>query len=149
MLFSLNLYLTGGSTYVATNIKFCWVSSYHLNMTVLFCTHLLPTYQGSATVGVKSRTHAVLVALKRSTSELSSYQKKIYPVDDHVGVSIAGLTADGRLLWSVGKGGIVRGKRDSIILLLLPLPPPLPSFPLPSPLPFPPLLSSHPPQASS
>ena len=40
----------------------------------------------------------VLVALKRSTSELSSYQKKIYPVDDHVGISIAGLTADGRLL---------------------------------------------------
>lgn len=54
--------------------------------------------QGSATVGLKSKTHVVLVALKRSTSELSSYQKKIYPVDDHVGVSIAGLTADGRML---------------------------------------------------
>ena len=40
----------------------------------------------------------MLVALKRSTSELSSYQKKIFPVDDHVGASIAGLTADGRLL---------------------------------------------------
>ncbi|XP_003387223.1 PREDICTED: proteasome subunit alpha type-1-like [Amphimedon queenslandica] len=54
--------------------------------------------QGSATVGLKSKTHVILVALKRSTSDLSSYQKKIYPVDDHVGVSIAGLTADGRLL---------------------------------------------------
>ena len=40
----------------------------------------------------------VLVALKRSSSELSSYQKKILPVDDHVGVAIAGLTSDGRML---------------------------------------------------
>jgi 20S proteasome subunit alpha 6 len=54
--------------------------------------------QGSVTVGIKSKTHVILVALKRSTSELSSYQKKIFPVDDHVAVSIAGLTADGRLL---------------------------------------------------
>lgn len=54
--------------------------------------------QGSATVGIKSKTHVVLVALKRSTSELSSYQKKIFPIDDHVAVSIAGLTSDGRML---------------------------------------------------
>lgn len=54
--------------------------------------------QGSATLGLKSRTHVVLVALKRSSSELSSHQKKIFPVDDHVGASIAGLTADGRIL---------------------------------------------------
>ena len=54
--------------------------------------------QGSATVGVKSKMHVVLVALKRSTSELSSYQKKIFPIDDHVAVSIAGLTSDGRML---------------------------------------------------
>ena len=45
----------------------------------------------------------VLVALKRSSSELSSYQKKILPVDDHVGVAIAGLTSDGRMLrWVCG-----------------------------------------------
>ena len=54
--------------------------------------------QGSATVGIKSKSHVVLVALKRSTSELSSYQKKIFPIDDHVAVSIAGLTSDGRML---------------------------------------------------
>ena len=55
-------------------------------------------FQGSATVGIKSKTHVVLVALKRSSSELSSYQKKIFPIDDHVAVSIAGLTSDGRML---------------------------------------------------
>ncbi|PWA24559.1 hypothetical protein CCH79_00011807 [Gambusia affinis] len=54
--------------------------------------------QGSATVGLKSRTHAVLVALKRAQSELAAHQKKILHVDSHIGISIAGLTADARLL---------------------------------------------------
>merc|ERR1711910_216226 len=54
--------------------------------------------QGSATVGLKSKDYAVLIALKRSSSELSSYQKKIIEVDEHVATSIAGLTSDGRLL---------------------------------------------------
>ena len=52
--------------------------------------------QGSATVGVKSKNHAVLVALKRASSELSAYQKKIMNLDDHMGMSIAGLTADAK-----------------------------------------------------
>merc|ERR1711992_336922 len=54
--------------------------------------------QGSATVGLKSKTHAVLVALKRASSELSAHQKKITPLDTHMGISIAGLTADGKSL---------------------------------------------------
>ncbi|KAK1804687.1 hypothetical protein P4O66_020674 [Electrophorus voltai] len=54
--------------------------------------------QGSATVGLKSQTHAVLVALKRAQSELAAHQKKILHVDNHIGISIAGLTADARLL---------------------------------------------------
>lgn len=54
--------------------------------------------QGSATIGIKSSTHVVLVALKRAASELSAHQKKIIPIDDHIAISIAGLTADARLL---------------------------------------------------
>ncbi|KAF7245449.1 Proteasome subunit alpha type-1 [Varanus komodoensis] len=54
--------------------------------------------QGSATVGLKSKDHAVLVALKRAQSELAAHQKKILYVDNHIGISIAGLTADARLL---------------------------------------------------
>ncbi|EFP10933.1 CRE-PAS-6 protein [Caenorhabditis remanei] len=54
--------------------------------------------QGSATVGIKSDTHAVIVALKRAQNELSSHQKKIYEIDVHAGVSIAGLLSDGRIL---------------------------------------------------
>ncbi|CAH0393656.1 unnamed protein product [Bemisia tabaci] len=53
---------------------------------------------GSATIGLKNKTHAVLIALKRATSELSAHQKKIIPIDDHMGITIAGLTADARML---------------------------------------------------
>mmetsp|Transcript_10337 Transcript_10337/g.19315 ORF Transcript_10337/g.19315 Transcript_10337/m.19315 type:complete len:280 (+) Transcript_10337:2570-3409(+) len=54
--------------------------------------------QGSACVGLRSSTHAVIGALKRSVSELSSYQKKIISIDSHIAVGIAGLTADARTL---------------------------------------------------
>jgi 20S proteasome subunit alpha 6 len=54
--------------------------------------------QGSACVGVRSNTHVVLGALKRSVSELSSHQKRILEIDDHIGMGIAGLTADARSL---------------------------------------------------
>jgi 20S proteasome subunit alpha 6 len=54
--------------------------------------------QGSACVGVKSNTHCVLGALKRAVSELSSHQKKVLEIDDHMGIGIAGLTADARSL---------------------------------------------------
>ncbi|EPY43551.1 20S proteasome subunit alpha 6 [Angomonas deanei] len=54
---------------------------------------------GSATVGVKGKDHVVLVALKRSpVAELSSYQEKVFLIDEHVGLSISGLVADGRVL---------------------------------------------------
>lgn len=36
---------------------------------------------------------------QRAQSELAAHQKKILHVDNHVGISIAGLTADARLLW--------------------------------------------------
>lgn len=53
---------------------------------------------GSATVGLKSKEYAVLLAIKRATSELSAHQDKLIPIDAHIGISIAGLTADARML---------------------------------------------------
>ena len=47
---------------------------------------------------LQSKTHAVLATLKRAPSELSSYQRKIFKIDDHMGIGISGLTADGRIL---------------------------------------------------
>jgi 20S proteasome subunit alpha 6 len=38
----------------------------------------------------------VLATLKRAQSEMASHQRKVFKVDDHLGVAIAGLTADGR-----------------------------------------------------
>nr|ADD38869.1 Proteasome subunit alpha type-1 [Lepeophtheirus salmonis] len=54
--------------------------------------------QGSATIGLKNKDYAIVVALKRAPSELSSYQEKLIEVDDHIGIAMAGLTADGCLL---------------------------------------------------
>ncbi|CAK9176383.1 unnamed protein product [Ilex paraguariensis] len=54
--------------------------------------------QGSAAIGLRSKTHVVLASVNKANSELSSHQKKIFKVDDHIGVGIAGLTADGRVL---------------------------------------------------
>lgn len=54
--------------------------------------------QGSACVGIRSDKVCVLGALKRSVSSLSSHQKKLLTIDDHIGVGIAGLTADARSL---------------------------------------------------
>ncbi len=73
--------------------------------------------QGSVVVGVVSKTHAVLVALKvhysqaetallelirrynqRNAEELSSYQKKVIGIDEHLGIALAGLASDARVL---------------------------------------------------
>lgn len=54
--------------------------------------------QGSATVGLRSKKHAVVVALKRNADELSSYQNKIIKCDEHMGLSLAGLAPDARVL---------------------------------------------------
>ena len=52
--------------------------------------------QGMPTVGIRSNTHAVLACVMHSPSEFSSYQPKIFKLDEHIGVAISGLTADGR-----------------------------------------------------
>lgn len=47
---------------------------------------------------LQSKTHVVLATLKRAQNDMSSYQRKMFKVDDHMGIAIAGLTADGRVL---------------------------------------------------
>jgi 20S proteasome subunit alpha 6 len=54
--------------------------------------------QGSAAIGLRSSSHVVLASVNKSASELSSYQRKLFKVDDHIGIAMAGLTADGRVL---------------------------------------------------
>ena len=40
----------------------------------------------------------MLIYLKRSSGELASYQQKMFRIDDHIGIAIAGLTSDARVL---------------------------------------------------
>lgn len=54
--------------------------------------------QGSVTVALRSNKYAVIAALKRNADELSSYQKKIIKCDEHLGLSLAGLAPDARVL---------------------------------------------------
>lgn len=54
--------------------------------------------QGSACLGLVSKKLVVLAAYKRSPSELADYQKKLFKIDNHMGIAIAGLTADARSL---------------------------------------------------
>lgn len=54
--------------------------------------------QGSACVGIRGENICVLGALKRAVSELSTHQKKLLEIDDHIACGIAGLTADARSL---------------------------------------------------
>mmetsp|Transcript_10817 Transcript_10817/g.16107 ORF Transcript_10817/g.16107 Transcript_10817/m.16107 type:complete len:251 (+) Transcript_10817:60-812(+) len=55
---------------------------------------------GSACVALKSQDYAVLACVmrKESESELGSYQEKLFRIDDHMGIGISGLIADGRVL---------------------------------------------------
>eukprot|EP00744_Colponema_vietnamica_P000879 GILI01001520.1.p1 GENE.GILI01001520.1~~GILI01001520.1.p1 ORF type:complete len:290 (+),score=90.80 GILI01001520.1:88-870(+) len=54
--------------------------------------------QGSAAVGLRSNSHVVLVTLRRAAGDLAEYQRKIFKIDEHIGIAISGLLADGRLL---------------------------------------------------
>ncbi|KAJ3029129.1 UNVERIFIED_CONTAM: hypothetical protein HDU68_000084, partial [Siphonaria sp. JEL0065] len=60
--------------------------------------------QGSAAVGLRSNTHSVLVALNRQSGDLASFQKKLIRIDNHMGIAIAGLTSDARVLSTFMRG---------------------------------------------
>jgi 20S proteasome subunit alpha 6 len=57
--------------------------------------------QGSACVGAKSKTHACIAGIMRTPHEMSSSQPKVFKIDAHMGIAIAGLTADARFLTKV------------------------------------------------
>lgn len=46
-------------------------------------------------LSLQNDSFVVLATLKRAASELSSSQKKLFKIDDNVGIAISGLTADG------------------------------------------------------
>ncbi|KAI8592453.1 nucleophile aminohydrolase [Geranomyces variabilis] len=66
--------------------------------------------QGSASVGLRSKTHVVILGLKRSPGELASYQKKLMRIDDHMGIAIAGLMSDARVLSTYMRSEAMKSK---------------------------------------
>jgi proteasome alpha subunit len=56
--------------------------------------------RGSPVVGVRSKEGVVLAAIEPKLSKLAapSNSKKIFKIDDHIGVAIAGLSPDARIL---------------------------------------------------
>ncbi|RQM23346.1 hypothetical protein B5M09_011803 [Aphanomyces astaci] len=55
--------------------------------------------QGAACLGLRSNTTVVLAAIKRvQTEQLADPTKKLFEIDTHMGIAIAGLTADARSL---------------------------------------------------
>lgn len=47
---------------------------------------------------LQSNTHVVLVSLDRAETELQSANKKVFKIDDHMGIAYSGLIPDGRVL---------------------------------------------------
>jgi len=54
--------------------------------------------QGEAVLGVRSNTDVVLCSIKRAQGQLAETQEKLFKIDDHMCIGIAGLTADARVL---------------------------------------------------
>lgn len=60
--------------------------------------------QGNLLLGARSNNHVVLVGFKTCFNEtLSYYPEKLFKVSNHLGIGIAGLTPDGRLLYQYMK----------------------------------------------
>jgi len=73
--------------------------------------------QGAATTADSSWTRlgpsfsfANFLGQQRSTNELASYQKKLIRIDDHMGIAIAGLTSDARVLSNYMRGEAMKEK---------------------------------------
>ncbi|GLJ49809.1 hypothetical protein SUGI_1058000 [Cryptomeria japonica] len=54
--------------------------------------------QGITAIGLISKTHVVIASVGKINSEFSSYQMNIFKVNNHIGVAITRLTADGCVL---------------------------------------------------
>lgn len=54
--------------------------------------------QGTCAVAVKSKDYVVLCGLKKNVSKLSFHQDKLFKIDDYIGATMSGITADAKVL---------------------------------------------------
>lgn len=53
---------------------------------------------GSICIALRSKTSAVLLAVKKNPTKLATYQEKLFKISKNVGIGISGMTADARVL---------------------------------------------------
>lgn len=53
---------------------------------------------GTCVVGLRSQTHAVVVAIRRDVSKLADFNDKVLMIDKHVGATFSGITSDAGLI---------------------------------------------------
>ncbi len=68
---------------------------------------------------VQSDTHVVLATLKRAPSELSSFARKVFKIDDHLGIAASGLASDGRVLCRYMRNECINHRRAARFLCLV------------------------------
>ena len=68
---------------------------------------------------LQSKDHVVVATLKRSSSELSSSLRKVFKIDDHMGIAISGLVSDGRSLCKYMRSECLNHKCAHVQLMLL------------------------------
>lgn len=49
-------------------------------------------------IWMQSSTHIVLASIKRTSAEMGTFQRKLFKIDDHLGIGVSGLISDGRNL---------------------------------------------------
>lgn len=54
--------------------------------------------QGTCAVAIKSKDYVVMCGLKKNVSKLSFHQEKLFKVDDYIGATMSGITADAKVL---------------------------------------------------
>lgn len=53
---------------------------------------------------IQGKDHSILATLHRPQSELSSTLNKVFKIDDHMGIAVSGVAADGRLMCRFMRG---------------------------------------------
>ena len=68
----------------------------------LHCTSVLVSMRMRSVlqciIWMQSSTHIVLASIKRTSAEMGTFQRKLFKIDDHLGIGVSGLISDGRNL---------------------------------------------------